>query len=123
MSPTQRALAHCRKLGWPAEKVEHRLGGGCFITRDLFQAFDVLALDTSAGCLGIQVTSGSNAASRVAKLLANGTVRLWLGKGLRAEVWSYAKQGQRGKAKRWRLRRVEIVLDASGQMVAKECAA
>lgn len=120
MTPTARALAYCRKQGWLAEVVERRLPH-CFITHDLFNAFDIVALDHDSGCLGVQVTSTSNTAARVAKLTGNPAVRTWLAKGLRAEVWGFAKRGPRGKAKRWTLRRQQIVLEG-GEMVAKECA-
>jgi hypothetical protein len=54
--------------------------------------------------LGIQVTSGSNHAARIAKAKAEPRLTAWLNAGARFVVWSFAKQGARGKRKQWRLR-------------------
>lgn len=94
-TPTARSLAYARKLGMTADVVERRLPR-CFITRDLFNAFDIVALQPGmSGVIGIQTTSGSNAAARMKKLKANPTVRLWIETGNRAEVWSWRKAKNR----------------------------
>ncbi len=101
-SPTQRALQECRRRGWEAEVVEKRLPK-VFITKDLFGVIDIVAL-TGDTILGIQVTSGTNHAARRAKALAEPRLRLWLERGGQFAVWSYEKQGARGKRKVYTLR-------------------
>lgn len=107
-SPTQRALAHCRKQGWIAEIVEswnqHSL-----TRRDLFNFADLLVLGSGGGSpLAVQVTSGSNHASRRAKILSEPRAELWVRSGCRIEVWSFEKKGALGKSKRWEMRTEEI---------------
>lgn len=75
------------------------------IRQDLFGWIDLIVLDGEAGVLAVQVTSRSNAASRVSKVRANESFPAWLASGGRAEVWSWAKQGPRGKRKVWNLKR------------------
>jgi len=102
-SPSQRALAECRKRDWPCGIVERY----CSFTRrrhDLFGCIDLIALDDEMGTLGIQVTSGSNHSKRVAKTLEEPRIRRWLERGNRYEVWSYSKKGAAGKRKLWHLR-------------------
>ena len=101
MSPTQRSLAHLRKLGYLAEVVEKRVPK-VFITRDLFGFIDVLAI-REGEVLGVQATSGSNVAARVTKIAEAqhvGTVRK---AGIRIVVhgWRKAANG------RWTLREVD----------------
>jgi hypothetical protein len=78
---------------------------------DLFGVIDVLAI-TPTGILGIQATSGSNHSSRVNKALEEPRLIAWLKAGGRFQVWSFAKTGARGKAKRWTLREEEAFLKA-----------
>lgn len=61
------------------------------IRRDLFHAFDLLACKVSEGILGLQVTSASNVAARLAKLRAQPDVATWLETGGRAQVWGWKK--------------------------------
>lgn len=106
MSPTARALKDARDLGWTAEKVEHRLRRN--VTRDFLGCIDVIAL-TPLDTIGIQVTSGSNHAARVAKAKAEPRLRVWLSGAHRYfAVWSYSKKGKAGKRKFWE-RRVEVI--------------
>jgi len=62
-------------------------------------------LKPGAPVLVVQCTTGSNHAARREKLHAHGFVLLWKGAGAVLEVWSWAKQGPRGKRKTWQLRR------------------
>jgi len=106
MSPTQRTLAECKRRGWPANVVEQRVPR-VFITRDLFNCIDIVAIADHA-ILGIQATSGTNHAARRAKILAEPRALQWLQAGARFEVWSWSKRGPRGKRKLWTLRVQEI---------------
>ena len=103
MTPTARTLAECRKRGWTADVVERHVRS--FITKDFLGCIDVIAL-TPDGFLGIQATSnsGGNHSARVAKIQAEPRAREFVRAGGRIEVWSFAKRGPRGKAKRWTLR-------------------
>lgn len=123
-SPTARTLAECRKRGWIAGVVEqfvrfpppgHKV--------DLFGVIDIVAvvppepdydcLDVDGNTrmrpgaiLAIQATAGAGGAhaARRAKILAEPRARQWVDAGARLELWSWALQGDRGKAKRWKLR-------------------
>ena len=101
-------LDECKKRGWPVAKTEH-FNHHARKRHDLFGCIDYLILDGLPGVLGVQLTSGSNAAARKAKIIEN-LPRQWLEAGNRLQVWSYAKQGPRGKRKVWTLRRVSITL-------------
>ena len=56
--------------------------------------------------VGIQSTANSSGhhADHRAKILAEPRARAWVEAGNRLELWSWSKQGARGKAKRWTLR-------------------
>jgi len=103
MSPTVRSLAHLRELGYTAKVVEH-WNHFARIRQDLFGA-DLLALKPGAPVLVVQTTTGANHASRRTKLEAAGFIALWTGAGAVLEIWSWAKQGQRGQRKQWQVRR------------------
>lgn len=105
MSPTQRALAYCKRLGWVAGVAE-RWNPHAKIRQDLLGFCDLVVLDGQAGPLALQVTSGTNVAARLRKLEALPAVAAWLAAGARVEVWGFAKRGPRGKRKVWTLRRV-----------------
>ena len=116
MSPTQRALAHCKKMGWVAQVVE-KWNPYARIRQDLFGCIDLLVLDGKPGVLGVQVTSGANVAARLQKALAEPRLKPWLECGSRFQVWGYRKlavikkDGKKGKAKRWELRVEELRLE------------
>ena len=76
--------------------------------RDLFNCIDILALNGPV-TLAIQVTSGSNHASRVNKILANEYLGAMLAANWEVEVWSYRKSTKDG----WTLRTERI--DAKSQ--------
>lgn len=120
MSPTQRALADCKKLGWIVQVVEH---WNAFARRrvDLFGIIDLIALDGGAGPLAIQVTASGSHSARRQKALGEPRLVAWLRSGARFEVWSYGKKGARGKRKLWTLRREQAILvDDAPAFVAQE---
>lgn len=106
MSPTQRALAHCKKNGWTAQVVE-RWNSYARVRVDLLGCIDLIVLDgQGGGPLGVQVTSGSNVAARMQKARQEPRLAAWMSAPARFEVWGYRKVGTRGKRKVWELRRV-----------------
>lgn len=116
VSPTQRALAHCREQGWTAAITEH-WNAFAHIRQDLFGVIDLIVLDgQGGGPLGVQVTSGSNVSARVNKALAEPRLRAWLMSPARFVVWgyrpapTYRKDGTKGVRKQWVLREVELTL-------------
>ncbi len=107
-SPTQRTLAECRKRGWTAQVVEHRVPR-INVLRDLFGVIDLVVIVPAApgsdsAILGIQATTTTNAAARYDKIIAEPRARQWVEAGGRLELWSWAKRGDRGKRKLWTLR-------------------
>jgi hypothetical protein len=115
-SPTARTLAELRRLGWTAQVVEH---WNAYARRriDLGGGIDVVAwhgpnLSTFAhgGILGVQACAGASHAARRDKLLALPAMREWVAAGGLLEIWSWAKQGARGKRKVWTLRRESLDL-------------
>jgi hypothetical protein len=103
MTPTARTLARLRADGWTAAVVERRLPR-CFISVDLFGCIDIVGIKADVqGVLGIQTTSGSNAAARFKKAVAVPELRTWLQAGNAFEVWSWRKGGPRGARKVWTL--------------------
>ena len=110
VSPTQRALAHCKKQGWVAGITEH-WNQYAHIRQDLFGFIDLVVL--RGELLAVQVTSGSNVAARVTKIKAEPRAKAWLQCGGVIEVWGYRKVKVKrgGKAVRWELRVVPITLE------------
>jgi hypothetical protein len=111
-SPTQRALAECRRKDWPVQVVErwNQWGnGGVGVRIDLFGGIDLVAI-TPEGILGIQATSGSNHSARVKKLKALRDLEEWVDCGAILEVWSWTpkkvlnRDGSTSKRKRYELR-------------------
>lgn len=111
-SPTQRALAELRKLGFTAAVVE-KWNPHAHIRQDLFGCIDIIAVFPGFGILAVQATSGEggNHAARRAKAISEPRLRKWLESGGRFEVWSFRKAGERGKRKLWAMRRDPVVLD------------
>jgi hypothetical protein len=66
MTPSQRTVAHLRKLGYQTANVEHY---NYFTKRkhDLFGCIDILAIGNNE-TLAVQVTSKSNMSSRIKKI-------------------------------------------------------
>lgn len=116
-SPAARTLAECRRRGWIAGVVERRIPfpKPRGTTIDLFGVIDIVAVDPTAPIgqriIGIQATTngsgdrnGGRHAEHRDKIFAEPRARQWVEAGGRLELWSWAKQGARGKAKRWTLR-------------------
>lgn len=129
-SPTARTLAECRKRKLIVQVVE-RYNPHARVRVDLFGVIDLVAIVPGpvaaehrietptgpvarwpAGILGIQACAGASHADRRDKILAEPRARAWVYAGGQLELWSWAKQGARGKAKRWTLR-VEAFTAAS----------
>lgn len=108
-SPTQRALAHCKKQGWTAAIVE-RWNQWAGVRQDLFGFIDLVVLDGLPGPLGLQVTSRTGVGQRREKIDALPNALRWLESGARTEIWTFSKKGARGKRKAWELRRTRGVL-------------
>jgi hypothetical protein len=108
-SPTSRTLEECRKRGWTAQKVEW-WNAYAKIRIDLFGIIDIVVLDDAPGLLGIQATTSDNISARLAKIAESKEAKLWLERGLRLEVWGWAKRGPRGKRKLWTLDRRPVLL-------------
>jgi hypothetical protein len=81
------------------------------VRRDLFHCVDLVALDGQPGSLGIQATSGANAAARLTKARELPELRAWLAAGNRFQVWGWRKVGARGKRKTWDVRVVPLTLE------------
>lgn len=107
-TPTARALEDIRKQGFTAEVVERRLPK-CFITKDFFGFADIIYC-TGLSIVALQVTGGTNHATRRAKIIAEPRARVWLNAGGLIELWTYNKQGARGEEKKWVCRKEEIVV-------------
>lgn len=114
-SPTSRTLAELRRAGSIAGVVE-RWNAHQRIRQDLFGFLDLVAIRPDVvGVLGIQATSGSNGAGRVAKILAEPRALVWVRAGNGLQVWSW-RQVQIGRRRRWSARIVPLEL--SGDQLA-----
>lgn len=114
MTPTARALAECKARGYVCQVVE-RWNWHAKKRVDLFGCIDIVAIApggslTPDSIIGIQVTSGTNHAARIAKIKAEPRMAAWAKAGGLVWVWSFAKRGKRGKRKTWQLRESEVVL-------------
>lgn len=109
------SVKHLRDRNWLAEVVEKRLPK-CFITKDVFEFIDIIAIDAlhgsdHKGVMAVQSTTNANAAARKTKILALPAAKSWLLCGNRIMIHSWAKRGAAGKRKVWDLRVVEITLE------------
>lgn len=100
-SPTQRSLKVLRQRGYMAEVVEKWIPH-IRRRRDLYGFIDVLAI-RDGEILGVQATSGSNVASRVAKIADHQNVGAVRKAGIRIHVHGWRKNSSR----RWVLREVD----------------
>lgn len=100
-SPTQRSLKHMRELGYTCAIVEH---WNAFVRRkqDLYGFIDVLCVKGD-DIVGIQTTTGDNAAARVTKITEHENYPL-ICKAIRIVVHGWRKNA----AGRWVLREVEL---------------
>lgn len=108
-SPTQRSLKLLADEGWTVAIVEHF---NAHVRRrfDLFGFADLLAMKPGEIPLLIQVTSGANAAARIAKILEEPRAHTALHSGFRIEVhgWRKIKKKRGGKAMIWAPRIVNV---------------
>lgn len=100
-SPTARTLQHLREAGYPLVQVVERWNPHARIRQDLFGIIDVVAV--GADIVGVQATSGSNVAARVAKLTESEALPILRKAGIRVLVHGWRKL--RG---RWTLREVDL---------------
>jgi hypothetical protein len=107
VSASKMSLELLRSRGYDAEVVEQRIA---FFTRDLFNCVDIFAMGFGQW-LGVQTTTGANAAERRAKILAEPLMRRWLENGGKLELHRWRKRGARGKPKEWSAATEEITLD------------
>lgn len=109
---TRLTLIECRRRGWICDIVERKIPR-CFITKDLFGCIDIIAVEPGKpGTIGVQstVNNGGQHTKHHAKILAESRALEWLRAGNRLLLWSWAKQGARGKRKLWTLREEEILV-------------
>lgn len=117
MSPTQRTRDWLKKRGTISAIVE-RWNAHARVRQDLFGFADIVAVESRI--IAVQVTTGPNVAARLTKIFESENARKWLAGGGLIEVHGWAKRGARGKAKRWKLRRVAVECDGMGVMVSRE---
>jgi hypothetical protein len=101
-SPTQRSLALLRERGLTAAIVEH-WNPFARIRQDLWGFVDILAIGESL-TLGVQTTSRSNMAARIAKISDHENWPAVLRAGWKMEVHGWAKN----KAGRWEVKIFEF---------------
>jgi hypothetical protein len=92
VTPQQRCIQALKADGWEVETVEQikRIPGKTW-RRDLFNAFDLLAVNAEGQVKAVQVTSRSNVVARVKKIADNPVIG-WLRKaGWALEVWGWGK--------------------------------
>jgi hypothetical protein len=88
-----------------------------FVARDLFNIFDIIALGHPGqpGIFGVQATSGSNHASRRAKIVRSEAATRWIANGGHIMLVSWTKK-KNGERVRWSPRVENIVaLDATSE--------
>jgi len=79
-----------RGAGYLVEKVEQRLPiPGKFVTRDLYQCIDLMAIQAGRPVLAVQVTSRSNVNARMEKAKNGGNAFMWVQTGNVFEIWGY----------------------------------
>jgi len=100
-SPTQRTLAHLRAAGYPLVQVVERWNPFAKVRQDLFGIIDVVAV--CPDIVGVQATSASNVAARIAKITESEALPILRKAGIRVLVHGWAK-----RKGRWTLREVYI---------------
>lgn len=108
--PTQRSLNLLREQGYTVYIVEH-YNAYAKVRRDLFGFIDVAAIHPNKrGVLGVQTTTGSNLAARIAKAEALPAYKIWLKAGNAVEFHGWRKIRTKGKMKTWQpiIRRIDL---------------
>lgn len=100
-SPTQRSLARLRADGYLAEVVEKWIPA-VKRRRDLYGFIDILAIRGDE-VVGVQATSASNVAARIAKITEHPNVGAVRKAGIRILVHGWAKRGRR-----WQCREADL---------------
>lgn len=81
--------------GWTCSVVEQTIPH-CFIKRDCFGFFDILAMSPTRGFMAIQATGGRNGSSRASKIKLEPRAAIWLACGGRIQVQDWVKvKGQK----------------------------
>lgn len=117
LSPTQRTIRELKNQGRTCGIVERFISNTSFghgIRSDLFHIFDIVALDSARGIIGIQ-TCGADFAAHFRKMTeeyGHNTLE-WIKCGGVAELWSWRKIKARrgGKLMLWKPRIKEIRLE------------
>ena len=107
MSPTQRSLAKLKAEGWTVAIVE-RFNIYAKVRQDLFGFIDLVAMRPTGGIVGVQVTTGSNAAAHVEKIKNEPKAAIWLASCVKIVVHGWRKVGARGKRKLWECREIVV---------------
>lgn len=102
-SPTQRSLAHLRKLGMTADVVEY-WNSFARQRKDLFSIIDIVALSPDGQTIGVQTTSLSNVSARVKKIAESEALPALRRCGWTLVVHGWGKQPNG----RYRLREVDV---------------
>lgn len=89
-SPTQRSLAYLRAAGYPLVQVVERWNAFAKVRQDLFGIIDVVAVGPDI--VGVQATSASNVAARVAKITESEALPILRKAGIRVVVHGWAKR-------------------------------
>lgn len=110
VSPTRRTLAWLRSHGYVADVVEQTLPR-CFIKRDLFGCFDIVAVKPGSPILAVQTTS-TRTAERTVKIEESAAARDWLAAGGSIEVHGWVKR-VKGGAFHYGLRRLVAHFDGA----------
>lgn len=107
MSPTQRSKKLLEDAGWFVVITE-KWNPWTKIRQDLFGWMDLLAIKGDE-TLGVQTTTASHISARVAKIKSIPASALWLASPTRRiVVHGWAKQGPRGKRKKWTCKVIEV---------------
>jgi len=83
--------------GWSVAVVEQTIPR-CWIKRDCFGFFDLLAVSPTRGILAVQATGGGNLSARVKKIRQTPAAAIWLASGGRIVVHDWRKRA--GQTKR-----------------------
>ena len=103
MTPTQRSLKLLRDRGYMVAIVE-KWNHYVKVRQDLFGIFDLLAIRGDE-TVGVQTTSGSNVAARIAKITESDSAKLWnKSPNRKIIVHGWRLAGERGKRKTWQCR-------------------
>jgi hypothetical protein len=97
MTPTAKSLRLLRQFGYVCQVVESWVPH-TQIRRDFLGAIDIIGVKAGESPLGVQATTSSHHAHRLAKARALPGLRAWLAAGCRFEVWSWDSRGVRREA-------------------------